>query len=123
MCDRNHLNLYVSTHDAESFDIETVHRNSTFIVDGGLFKTQNTHYDFFISGRTSTNSSDTRFSTGIPVNTGSPYGSEIPFSKNTMRLTVDYGSAYVPSTQFVLGFRLTLDLHMGLAFLSRLSFH
>eukprot|EP01050_Picozoa_sp_SAG11_P047540 SAG11_NODE_24953_length_365_cov_1.578947_1_plen_61_part_01 len=53
MCDRNHLNLCVSTHDAESFGIDTVHRKSTFIVDGGLFKTQNAYDAFFTSGWTS----------------------------------------------------------------------
>eukprot|EP01052_Picozoa_sp_SAG31_P027960 SAG31_NODE_2660_length_5284_cov_14.800000_1_plen_641_part_10 len=102
MCDRNHLNLCVSTHDAESFGIDTVHR-STFIVDGGLFKTQNTYDAFFTSGWTSTNASDTPFSTGIPFGTISAYGSEIPFSEGILCLPVDYGSAYAPGTPFCTG--------------------
>ena len=92
--------MCVSIGDAEPFGINTVHQESA---DDGPFITENTHYAFFISGRTSTNASDTPFSTGIPFDTRSPYGSEIPFSKNTMRLMVDSGSAYAPGTPFCTG--------------------
>ena len=78
--------MCLPTGDADSFGIDTVDRKSAFIVDGGLFNTQNTYDAFFTCGRTSTNASDTPFSTGIPFGTGSSYGSEIPFSKNMMSL-------------------------------------
>eukprot|EP01050_Picozoa_sp_SAG11_P043802 SAG11_NODE_20946_length_435_cov_0.773810_1_plen_107_part_01 len=49
------------------------------------------------------NASDARFSTGIPFDTGSPDGSEIPFSKNVLCVTVDSRSAYEPGTPFCAG--------------------
>ena len=76
---------------AESFGIDTVDRKNS---NDSLFITENTHYAFLTSGWTSTNASDTPFSTGVPFGTGSPYyGSETPFSKNVLCIPVDPGSA------------------------------
>eukprot|EP01050_Picozoa_sp_SAG11_P002790 SAG11_NODE_145_length_14811_cov_24.558931_8_plen_307_part_00 len=86
--------------DADFFGIDTVHRESA---NDGLSNTQNTYFTFFTSGRASTNASDTPFSTGIMFDTGSPHGSEIPSSKNTLCLPVDSGSAYAPDTPFCTG--------------------
>ena len=85
--------MCLPTGDADSFGIDTVDRKSAFIVDGGRFITENTHYAFLTSGWTSTNASDTPFSTGVPFGTGSPYGSAIPLSKNVLCVPVDPGSA------------------------------
>eukprot|EP01050_Picozoa_sp_SAG11_P020013 SAG11_NODE_3289_length_2551_cov_2.607667_3_plen_179_part_00 len=70
-----------------------MHRKSTFIVDGGFVNTENTYYELFTFGRTSTDASDARFSTG----------SEIPFWKNVLCLPVGRGSTYVPDTPFCIG--------------------
>lgn len=66
--------------------------------DGGLVNTENTYYDIFTCCWTSTNASDTSFSTSISFDAGFSYGSEIIFSKNVLCLPLDHGSAYAPDT-------------------------
>eukprot|EP01052_Picozoa_sp_SAG31_P022981 SAG31_NODE_1859_length_7052_cov_4.965051_1_plen_1196_part_00 len=68
--------------------------------DGGIVETENAYYAFFTSGWTSTNAFDAPFSTGIPFDAGSTYGSGLPFSKDVLCIPVGFKSAYAPDTPF-----------------------